>query len=327
MTESPSQVTLRNFRPGDAVGIAAAWTKAAPGDGITETRFRNLILLDRNFDSAGLLVAEDATGIVGASYAVRRLIAHDAGDLEPGKGWIPFFFVAPEARSNGLGRRLVTTSLDWLAGKGVTEVVFSAYTPNYVVPGLDVERYPHAASLLRSLGFETLERPSAMDRSLIGYQVPADLRARIDALIADGWEFRSPTPDELVPLIELAGKEFNPDWARAIREGVLSDLPLQRIVIARDPEGQIIGWAQHGTYEAVIERFGPFGVLPTQRGLGLGRIILHLTMERMVALGAHSAWFLWADEGTPASNLYLKTGFEITRTWDILRAELPAKEK
>jgi GNAT superfamily N-acetyltransferase len=63
-------------------------------------------------------------------------------------------------------------------------------------------------------------------------------------------------------------------------------------------------------------------VLPESRGTGLGKVLLHLTLERMTALGAHSAWFLWADEGSTASALYAKTGFAATRTFDILRAEI-----
>jgi GNAT superfamily N-acetyltransferase len=78
----------------------------------------------------------------------------------------------------------------------------------------------------------------------------------------------------------------------------------------------------HGTYENVIERFGPFGVLPESRGTGLGKALLHVTLERMCALGAHSAWFLWADDGSTASHLYLNTGFAVSRTFTILRAEL-----
>ena len=42
----------------------------------------------------------------------------------------------------------------------------------------------------------------------------------------------------------------------------------------------------------------------------------------MTALGAHSAWFLWADDGSTASRLYVTTGFQITRTFSILRAPL-----
>lgn len=62
------KITLRGFRTGDGPLIAEAWTQAAPGDGIGYRRFRDLVLLDRNFDPDGLIVAIDGTMIIGAAY-------------------------------------------------------------------------------------------------------------------------------------------------------------------------------------------------------------------------------------------------------------------
>ncbi|MGW7686262.1 GNAT family N-acetyltransferase [Kribbella sp. NPDC054772] len=323
---------IRAFQVGDGPALAAAWTAAAPADPISYRRFRDLFLLDRNFDAAGLQVAVINDQIVGAAYAVRRLIAADADDLEPDSGWIPFFFVHPDHRRQGVGRALLTAATDWLRAEGRSEVYFSSYTPNYFLPGLDADRYPDAARLLGSMGFERRYDAVAMDRGLVGYAIPDEVRKRIDALTAEGYSFGTPSDDELTALIAIAGAEFNPDWARAIREGVVAGLPLDRIVVARQPDraqpdraqpgGAILGWAMHGTYEGVIDRFGPFGVLPASRGTGLGKVLLHLTLERMVAAGAHSAWFLWTGEASAAGQLYLKTGFDITRTFTILRAPL-----
>ncbi|MFI5698073.1 GNAT family N-acetyltransferase [Kribbella sp. NPDC051586] len=318
---------IRSFQVGDGPALAEVWTAAAPADPISYQRFRDLFLLDRNFDPAGLQVAVINDQIVGAAYAVRRLIAVDADDLEPTSGWIPFFFVHPEHRGRGVGRSLLSAAMDWLRSHGRSEVFFSSYTPNYFLPGLDSARYPSAARLLAEAGFERQYDAVAMDRGLVGYAVPDEVRKRIDALTAEGYSFGTPTDDELTALITIAGAEFNPDWARAIREGVVSGLPTDRIVVARRPGGAqsgraILGWAMHGTYEGVIDRFGPFGVLPASRGTGLGKVLLHLTLERMVAAGAHSAWFLWTGEKSAAGQLYLKTGFGITRTFTILRAPL-----
>lgn len=72
---------VRRFRAGDLNDLAAAWTAAAPQDAITPTRLRDVILLDRNFDETGLFIAEENGQIVGASYAVRRTVAHDGDDL------------------------------------------------------------------------------------------------------------------------------------------------------------------------------------------------------------------------------------------------------
>jgi GNAT superfamily N-acetyltransferase len=322
MTQPLSTAEIRSFRPGDGPAIAAAWTAAAPGDGITYDRFRDLFLLDRNFDPDGLLVATHDGSVVGAAYGVRRRIPADGSDLEPDSGWIPFFFVTPQATRQGLGRRLVRAVMQWLATKGAKTVYFSSYTPNYFLPGLDTARYPEAANLLGTLGFVTEYVCVAMDRSLNDYSMPEHIDHRVASLRADGWSFGSPSGDDLVDLIDIAGRRFNSDWSRAIREGVLGGQPLERIITVRDPDGVMLGWAMHGTYENVLERFGPFGVLPESRGTGLGEVLLHLTLQRMRALGAHSAWFLWTGQTSPAGYLYLKTGFTITRSFAVLHAPL-----
>jgi GNAT superfamily N-acetyltransferase len=315
-------VTVTGFRAGDTRAVVDLWCRSAPADPITQERFRNLVLLDANFDAEGLRVARDGDRLLGAAYAVRRKVAMVGDDLEPTRGWVPFFFVDPAHRRSGVGRALLESARDWLREKGAHEVFFSSYTPNYILPGCDRQTYPAAAHLLESLGWKTQYEAVAMDRSLVGYAIPDDVAEKIAQLRAAGWYLDTPTLDDLPPLVRLASEHFNPDWARAIRECLVAGLPVDRIVMARDPAGAVIGWAMHGAYEAATERFGPFGVLETQRGLGLGKVLLHLTLARMRALGAHGAWFLWTGEESPAGHLYLKTGFTISRRFDVMRASL-----
>jgi GNAT superfamily N-acetyltransferase len=318
--------TITGFGAGDVAALVDLWCRAAPADPITVQRFRDLVLLDVNFDPDGLKLAwlggESDRALVGAAYAVRRTTAAVGADLEPHTGWVPFFVVAPEARGSGVGRAVLGAALDWLRGHGATEAFFSSYTPNYILPGLDRVAYPAAGKLLESFGFTTRYTAAAMDRGLVGYAIPDEVRSRIADFEKQGWSFGAPTDGELVPLVRLAGEHFNHDWARGIRQAVTGGLPLDRIVVARDPGGTIVGWAMHAAYEQALERFGPFGVLDSQRGLGLGTVLLHLTLERMAAQGAHSAWFLWTGESGPAGRLYLRTGFEVTRRFDVMRAEL-----
>jgi|SRR5580765_3492527 len=319
---SPSAAILRTFRAGDSPALAEAWTRAHPQDPIDTDRFRWLYVWDRNFDPDGLCLAEVDGAIVGAAYAVRRRVAQEGDDLEPTQGWIPFFFVVPEHQGHGIGDRLLRRSLGWLAERGAEQVDFASYTPNYYLPGLDVARYPAAHRLLGRLGFDTLYEAVAMHRSLVGYQLPDHLAERAQSLAEQGWVLGSPGPDDVVDLGEVAAT-FGPDWKRSIREAVVGGLPLDRIICARNAEGSLLGWGMCGTYEGVIDRFGPFGVVPSSRGTGLGELLLHLTMRRMVALGAHTAWFLWTSEDSPAGHLYRKTAFTITRRFTILRCTNP----
>ncbi|TDC88245.1 N-acetyltransferase [Nonomuraea deserti] len=309
-------VTVRAFAPGDERPLVDAWNQSMPGDPTTSGWLRDCVLLDPNFDPEGLRVAVVDGRVAGCAYAVRRLTPLAPGtDLEPETGWIPFFFVTPEHRGGGLGRRLVGEALAFLEGVGRTRVDFSSYTPNYVLPGADPELYPAGFRLLEALGFRTLYSPVAMDRTLVGYVTPDDvheLRARRES---EGYVFRSPTEGELPELIRFAADAFNPDWGEAIRH----HRDPERIVIAKKDD--IVGFALYAAYRGIPERFGPFGVDPGQRGTGLGKILLHLTMTMMRAEGLHSSWFLWTGETSPAGHLYTKAGYEITRRFHVMRRE------
>ncbi|GAA1620143.1 hypothetical protein GCM10009733_015720 [Nonomuraea maheshkhaliensis] len=307
-------VTVRPFQSGDETSLVDAWNRSMPADPTTSGWFRDCVLLDPNFDPEGLRVAVDGDDVVGCAYAVRRLIPLAPGtDLEPDTGWIPFFFVVPERRSGGLGRRLVGEAVGFLERLGRTKVDFSSYTPNYVLPGADAELYPDGHRLLEELGFRTLYSPVAMDRALVGYRTPPEVHELRREREREGYVFRSPAAGELPELIRYAAGVFNPDWGEAIRQ----HRDPERIVIAK--KDHIVGFALYAAYRGIPERFGPFGVDPGQRGTGLGKILLHLTMTRMRAEGLHSSWFLWTGATSPAGHLYTKAGYEITRKFHVMR--------
>ncbi|MBM7790919.1 GNAT family N-acetyltransferase [Tenggerimyces flavus] len=305
---------LRGFQVGDGAAIVDAWQQAMPRDPITAERFRDLVLLDPNFDADGLRVAEVDGRVVGAVAAMRRQVAMEGGDLEPEHGWITFAFVDPAVRRRGVGSGLLSNAFDWLRERGATQVHFSPYTPNYLLPGLDATAYPEGRALLERFGFTTRYEAVAMERDLTAYE-PPHLEAR------NGYDFGTPETDELPALIGLA-RQFSADWARAIRESLAQGSPLERIVVARGAARELVGWAMHGTYANAIERFGPFGVHPSQRGAGLGRILLHRTLARMRAAGATKAWFLWTTADSPAGHLYTKAGFRVTRNFQVMTATL-----
>ena len=317
---------FRSFTLGDGPALVELWQRSAPRDSITLSRLRNMVLLDPNFRPEGLRIATSGERLIGAAYGVTRSTPMEGLDLENDTGWIPFFFVDPAERHAGVGTRLLSDVLLYLKGKGRTKVHFASYTPYYFVPGLDRATYPDAETLLHKHGFEIDYECVAMDLALGGYKPEVGIDDLITARLKEDYSFSTPTDDETYALASLASETFNPDWGRAIRTTIQSSGDLDRIIVARD-SGRIVGWAMHGAYEDVLERFGPFGVDPAQRGKGLGKVLLHLTLQRMQARGLHGAWFLWTGEKSPAGHLYLQTGFTISRSFAVMSTTALSKEQ
>lgn len=317
-------VSLQGFSAADGLSVAALWRRSAPADPITDDRFTTLVLLDPNFDPAGLRLAFRGEQLVGAACAMRRRTPLDGIDLDATHGWITFFLVAPDARGQGIGSALVQDAVDWLGSHGVTDVDFSGYTPNYFLPGIDPERYATGKNLLERHQFGAFGTADAMARSLDDYAMPDAAKSRQHELEAAGYAFETPTASQLVWLIALAREQFSADWGRAIREAIAAGVDREHIIIATDPGRQIVGWAMFGAYERLDERFGPFGVLESQRGTGIGWVLMHLTLTRMRARGERHAWFLWADQGTVAHELYIRAGFTVTRRFALMCRQRPS---
>ncbi|MBA4493243.1 GNAT family N-acetyltransferase [Paenactinomyces guangxiensis] len=311
----------RHYLPSDEIEIVRLWNRCLPRDPITPKRFRNLVLLDANFDPEGLRLAFDGEQLIGCVYAVRRCLPMHGTNLEPENGWIPFFFVAESYRNQGVGKQLFNEAFQFLHKAGRKQVFFASYAPNYILPGMDKEAYPDGYSFLQKLGFRVQYSPVAMDRSLVGFMIPEEVKALKDRRIKEGYTFEQVRDGDLYRLIRFATEVFNPDWGRAIREGILQGLPLERIRVAKH-QNQIVGFCLYGGYEGVPERFGPFGVDPGQQGKGLGKILLTDALAAMRAEGLHGAWFLWTGEESPAGYLYKKTGFHFTRQFHVMRKRL-----
>jgi len=312
-----AQIAYRHYEPGDEKQIVALWNECLTKDFITSKRFRNLVLLDANFDPAGMRLAFDGPKLVGCVYAVRRQLPMHGTELEPDNGWIPFFFVAGTHERQGIGHRLLAEAEQFLREAGRKKVFFSSYAPNYIVPGMDTANYPKGDAFLRSNGYATQYTAVAMDRTLVDYEMPADVKELKALRIAEGYTFQPAQDSDLVELIRFNNEVFNPDWGRAIREGVLQGLSMEQILVARE-KGELVGFCLNGGYEGIRERFGPFGVHPNQRGKGLGKILLHDCLLNMRAQALHGAWFLWTGELSPAGHLYKQVGFEITRKFDVM---------
>lgn len=309
-------VTYRTHRLGDAARLAELTALAMPLDAVDEDWLAEYVLLEPSFDPSGLMVAEHEDGVVGFVYAVPAAAADHGG------GYLTLGCVHPDFRRRGIGTELLDRAVAYLDRHGAEWVNFAAYPPAYFVPGLDAEAYPGAARIFERAGFRRLYQAVAMRLDLLDYVRPAEIDELGRERGEQGYTIARATYDDLPEVIAFATARLAPDWGEAVRDSAIRHGHIKRTILARDPDGDVIGFATYGAYRGILERFGPYGVDERARGTGLGKLLLHEAMAAMRAEGAQNAWFLWTGENSPAGHLYRRTGFETTRRFDVLRLDL-----
>lgn len=311
----------RTFKSGDEIGIVDLWNNVLVYDPINQKRFRNQVLLDVNFDPDGLIIAVDGEKVIGAIIAISRKLPMLGGDLEPSTGWITSFMVHPNFQRRGIGHELLKRATSYLRKQGANKLFFSSYAPNYFLPGIDEAAYPSGYCFLKKEGFTRAYSPVAMHRTMTHYFYPKTVKLLKEERMQEGYVFEVVQDGDMHALIQFANKQFNSDWGRAIRDGLLQGLDHSQILVAKK-YGQVVGFAMYGGYEGIRERFGPFGVDSGEQGKGLGKILLHEALHSMKQKTIQGAWFLWTSEKSSAGHLYSKNGFKTYRVFHVMVKEM-----
>ncbi len=310
--------TIRPYTGADESALIELWNASMTHDRINPAVFRLKVLLDLNFHPQGLLLAEQDGALAGFILSIARQVPQFLDGLEPERGWITAFGVHPAHRRQGIGRALFAEALQRMAVLGRREVLLSPYTPNYFIPGVDVQAYPEALAFLQATGWQVTSEPISMRVETTGFQAPAEVVEREQALAAEGYSVRAATSADLPELMPFIAKHFGWDWVRFAQDYLLelfgpgSD---QICFLVATHNERIVGYCQQRR-----ERFGPFGVDPALRGKGLGRVLLFRCLADMLAKGFHAAWFLWT--GADAARLYSLAGFKQVRQFAVMKKEI-----
>lgn len=311
-------VTVHPFRGADETALIQLWNASMTHDPINAAVLRTRVLLDPNFTSRNLLVAEDAGGLVGFVLGLIRQVPLFLQGLEPERGWITAFGVHPGRRRQGIGRTLFVEMMARFIAAGRRQVEIAPYTPNYFIPGVDMDAYAPALHFLESLGWQRVSTPISMRAELTGFQLPAEIVELEQKLAAQGIDIRLVTAADLPALMPFIADKFGWDWYRFAQEYLLMLFGpgADDICFLVAVQGErIVGYCQQRR-----ERFGPFGVDPALRSQGIGRVLLFRCLAEMLAKGFHCAWFLWT--GRDAERLYERAGFHIVRRFAVMRREL-----
>lgn len=311
---------IRAYRGSDESQLLDVWRASMFADALSEHLFRAKVLLDPNFLPENLPVAVEDGKVVGFVLALTRQAPLFLQGLEPEKAWITAFGVYPDYQRRGIGTALFTSIRDKMKLEGRRTIDISPYVPNYFVPGVDIHAYPGTIPFLENVGFRVLYNVISMGADLSGFRIPpeiVELERRREQ--EDGLTIRPVMSADLPELMPFIVRYFGWDWFRHAQEYLL-DLfggnGTQQIcfLVARQ-HGEIVGYCQQR-----LERFGPFGVDPARRNLGIGRLLLFRCLATMSARHNYFAYFLWTGED--AARLYSLAGFRRRREFAVLHADL-----
>ncbi|WP_428940006.1 GNAT family N-acetyltransferase [Fontivita pretiosa] len=311
---------LRPFQPADLSGVVRVLAAAMPVDPISESRFVRQVLLDSNFRAEGAIVAQVGDEIVGFCLAIARQVPLENAPPDADRGYITLLGVLPAHQRRGIGSAMLELAENYLRSQGRTLVMVSPYAPGYFICGVDVAAYESGLRFLLKHGYQEVYRPIAMQIDLWNFQVPQWVRQREAALQSAGVAVEPYCAELTLPLLDFAAREFAGDWVRVCRQTMtqitLGDRADRLMVAYERQSGRVVGYSHYEN-----ERFGPIGVAGSERGRGLGHILMYRTLEAQRLAGFRAAWFLWSDD-TTAGRLYTAAGFRTIRRFALLKKPL-----
>jgi mycothiol synthase len=303
--------SIRNYLAEDEHAVLALWNHCLPRDEISLNTFRRKIILDSNFDARGCFVATSKKQIVGFLLGLYRRFPYFDIGLESDRGWVTVFFVHPEMRRQGIASHMMEQAERFLAKEGVKEVHVSDYTPNYFLPGIDLDAYADAHEFLRDREYKKVESVYSMGRSLVDFSVPEGMAERFRQLEEAGFSAKVFEPRDTLLLLEFLRRNYPGDLYRVALDRLRENPECDEILVAMKDE-KIVGFSHFRE-----EHFGPFGIDEAYVGRGLGPMLYYNTVEQMRKKGRHNLWLAWTSGR--AKDFYHKVGLKVFRRHEIMK--------
>jgi len=320
-------ILIRAFTGSDTTSLLRCWERALPFDAITRDLLDSRILLDENYETGSLAIAEVEGQIAGfiVSFVLNKPIEKTGN--RPDTGFIQAFGVDPDFRHRGIGSALLSHAEDFFRSRHRSLILLAPYTPNYFVPGVDKDHYQDGITFLTENGFVEYSEALAADALIGTFEISEKTLARETALAAEGILIRHYQRNDLTAYMQFQRDLMPGPWIedarRNLKEMTVGRFSEDAIWLAIDTnaaasgsDGRIIGFCQHEH-----EHFGPFGVADDFQGRGIGTVLLARTLFQMRKKGCHSAWVLWTGQRA-LEGVYGRLGFRLSRRFAIMKKEL-----
>lgn len=311
-------IRLESFQQERFQQVLTCWNQSLIYDGIDEERFKQLILLDENFNPDLFLLALNQEKVVGFCYGVRRKIPYLERGLEENRGCIVIMGVLPEYQNQGIGTMLCDEVEKRLKDMGTKEITLCAYSPNYFFPGID-KRYQQAISFFENRNYVNRAESVSMQRSLWDYHMADQYKEKLASLEKDGIHIIRYNDEYMLPLLNYLLENFGAGWKRNALIAMQKKEAEDTILLVVDEQKNILGFCMR-KIDGNDARFGPFGVSEHLRSKGIGGVLFEYMMQEMKQKGIYYLYFLWTDGA--AQRFYERHDVKVYRTYQLYRKEV-----
>jgi GNAT superfamily N-acetyltransferase len=270
---------LRELTAADLPALAELCRRSLD-EPLDQPLLRRLFLGDPGFTPAYHLGLEQGGALAGAILGSLR--ERQAGRV----GGARLLVVAPELRRRGLGGRLLGELERRMAADGLAELHMGGLAPNYVWPGLEVQRYTPAYCFLERHGYARSGDAVNMELELAARDWAAELVA---LPLRDGWAVRRATPADRDLATTWVRERWSPPWLFETELAFAAPQPTIMLALRDGEVGGFACWDVSGLWGT----FGPTGTAEELRGQGLGKALLLACFAAMRAQGYARAEIGW----------------------------------
>lgn len=170
---------------------------------------------------------------------------------------------------------------DYAVSKGKEAIHIYGYAPYYIIPGLN-KHYELVDNKIRKFGYEIIDRVVNYYLDTEQYYIPLKYYWLIEDLGKKGYEIREVSDKEtLTKTKEWIQRNFGMAWS--IEADIAYNSEYGGLVIATKND-EIVGFSVYSGL--ALHRFGPIGVSKDHRGIGLGEVLLHYSLEKIKLNGS-----------------------------------------
>ena len=312
---------IRTITGTDIPRIPEMWREDQPFVPVTVNNFIDKIIFEENFTPDSFFIADDDNSIAGFLYCTyRKMPIIGEGSMEKGKAYILGFCVADRSETQSVGGALIDAAEAYMRSKG-RERVDTGYFPVYYVQGFERDLCSEYIALFKERGYRVSEESCSLELFLADYQPDPKVDELKEKLAEQGIVIRSSRPEDSIAIADAKMPFSKESWAYEYKTRLRLQHDCERVKVAVK-DGALIGVSPFGDPNSDMGRFGPFGVDPAYRGLGIGKVLFQETMKEMKKRGIARAWMQWVEYGGPGFHIYEKCGFRAKNNFISFEKEL-----